>query len=91
MLPSVTNQQVSAPEPSFGHPHAWSIGYADAYQESYRIFSRLRAESVLAPGIRFQVQYPTPLASINAWFSAADQARVEPSYERAIVADLDRC
>jgi hypothetical protein len=69
---------------------AWSIGYAEAYQESYRIFSQLRAEGVLAPGIRFQVQYPTPLASINAWFSAAEQARVEPSYERAIFADLDQ-
>ncbi|MGH9244480.1 MAG: hypothetical protein ACRD29_09215 [Acidimicrobiales bacterium] len=70
---------------------AWpSLGYADAYQESFAIFSKLQDEGVIPAGVRFQVEYPTPLASINAWLVDDDQDRLEPSYERALFADLDR-
>ncbi len=67
-----------------------NLGYADVYQESYATFRRLRDEGVVPTGVRFQVQYPTPLASINAWVVAADQDGLEPSYEAALFADLDR-
>ena len=42
------------------------LGYADAYIESQETFRRLRDEGVIPGGVRFQVQYPTPLASISA-------------------------
>ncbi|GEL20157.1 hypothetical protein [Pseudonocardia asaccharolytica] len=67
-----------------------NLGYAEAYQESYATFQRLRKEGLVPEGLRFQVQYPTPLASINAWFVPEDQNRVEASYERALFTDLDR-
>jgi hypothetical protein len=70
---------------------AWpDLGYADAYLESFETFSRLRSEGVIPSGVRFQAQYPTPLASINGWVVLEDQDRLEPSYERALFADLDR-
>jgi hypothetical protein len=67
-----------------------NLGYADAYEDSFRIFDKLRAEGVIGPAVRFQVEYPTPLASINAWIVEGDQDRLEASYERALFADLDR-
>jgi hypothetical protein len=66
------------------------IGYADAYQDSYRVFSALREDGVVPAGVRFQVQYPTPMASIGAYIVAEQQQALLPSYERAMFADLDR-
>ena len=66
------------------------LGYATAYRESYGVFTRLRKEGVLPADARFQVQYPTPLASVNAWLVPEDQDRIEASYERALFADLRR-
>ena len=43
------------------------IGYAEAYLDSYRVFARLRADGVIPAGVRFQVEYPTPLASISGY------------------------
>jgi hypothetical protein len=65
-------------------------GYADAYLGSYEIFRRLAGEQVIPAGVRFQVQYPTPQASIAAWVVAAEQDALLGSYERALFADLDR-
>ena len=67
-----------------------NLGYADAYLESFETFQRLRDEGVVPSDVRFQVEYPTPLASINGWIVREDQDRLEPSYERALFADLDR-
>jgi hypothetical protein len=70
---------------------AWpNLGYADAYLASWETFRRLRDEGAIPAGTRFQVQYPTPLASINAWIVDEDQDALEPSYERALFADLAR-
>ena len=38
------------------------LGYAGAYLASYEIFSALRGEGIIPGGVRFQVEYPTPLA-----------------------------
>jgi len=65
-------------------------GYADAYGESYETFARLRDEGVIPAGVRFQVEYPTPLASINAYIVTEQQQRLLGSYEQAMFADLDR-
>ena len=57
-----------------------NLGYADAYQQSFEIFGKLRDEGVVPAGVRFQVQYPTPLASINGWVVAGG-----PGPARALV------
>ena len=66
------------------------IGYADAYLESYRVFAGLRADGVIPAGVRFQVEYPTPLASISGYIVPEQQQALLDSYERAMFADLDR-
>ena len=66
------------------------IGYADAYLESYRVFAGLRADGVIPDGVRFQVEYPTPLASISGYIVPEQQQVLLDSYERAMFADLDR-
>ena len=67
-----------------------NIGYADAYLASYRTFTGLREQGVIAPGVRFQVQYPTPLASIGGYIVPEQQPELLGSYERAMFADMDR-
>ena len=42
------------------------LGYADAYLKSYATFVALRDQGVIPAGVNFQVEYPTPLASISA-------------------------
>jgi hypothetical protein len=65
-------------------------GYADAYLDSYATFRRLRDEGVIPGGVRFQVQYPTPLASISAYVVAGQQDALIGSYQLAMFADLGR-
>jgi hypothetical protein len=66
------------------------LGYADAYLGSYATFAALRGQGVIPDGVRFQVQYPTPLASIGAYIVPEQQQALLGSYERAMFADLDR-
>jgi hypothetical protein len=66
------------------------LGYADAYLGSYAIFARLREEGVIPAGVRFQVEYPTPLASIGGYIVPGQQQALLGSYERAMFADLGR-
>jgi hypothetical protein len=65
------------------------LGYARAYIESYATFDRLRREGVVPGNVRLQVQYPTPFA-VSGFFHSSDRARLLPSYEKALLADLDR-
>ena len=70
---------------------AWpDPGYADAYLDSYATFTRLRDEGVIPDGARFQVEYPTPLASIGAYIVPEQQQDLLGSYEQAMFADLQR-
>ena len=41
-----------------------NLGYADAYTESFALFRSLQAEGTIRDGVRFQMQYPTPLAGV---------------------------
>lgn len=66
------------------------LGYAGAYLASHATFTRLREAGVIPAGVRFQVQYPTPLASINAFIVAGQQEPLLGSYEQAMFADLGR-
>ena len=68
----------------------FDLGYADAYLESYATFSGLRNDGVIPAGVRFQVQYPTPMASISGFIAPEDQQALLGSYEEAMFADLDR-
>lgn len=66
------------------------IGYADAYLESYQVFAALREQGVIPAGVRFQVEYPTPMASISGYIVPEQQQALLESYERAMFADLRR-
>jgi hypothetical protein len=66
------------------------LGYASAYARSYEIFSRLTAEGIIPSGVRFQVEYPTPLAPVRAWIAASQHDELLGSYERALFSDLQR-
>ena len=51
---------------------------------------RIPEDSVIPAGVRFQVEYPTPLASIGGYIVPEQQQVLLDSYERAMFADLDR-
>jgi hypothetical protein len=64
------------------------LGYSAAALGSWQVFSRLRAEGVIAPDVRFQVSLPTPIAVVAA-FIGAHQAELEAAYEARLLAELD--
>lgn len=64
------------------------LGYATAAKKSYATFRRLQEAGVVRGDVRFQVNLPTPLAPVVRMVDADDQARVEPAYERAMLAEL---
>ncbi len=66
------------------------LGYANDYAESYAVFSALQADGTIPAGVRFQVQYPTPLAPVAGTIVPEDLTSVASSYETALFADLDR-
>jgi hypothetical protein len=67
-----------------------NLGYADAYLSSFEIFRDLKSQKVIPDAVRFQVEYPTPLAPVTSFVIPEHQDLVEPSYERALTADLAR-
>ena len=79
--------------PSSGSPRApradtidWpNLGYADAYAESFEIFDRLQQDGTIPAGVRFQLQYPTPLASVGGTIVPEDMPAVAASYEAGAV------
>jgi hypothetical protein len=66
-----------------------NLGYADEYTESFATFERLQNEGTIPADVRFQMQYPTPLASMAGTIAPDDLPKVAPSYEQALFADLD--
>ncbi len=66
------------------------LGYATAYTDSYQVFRRLQNDGTIRPGVRFQMQYPTPTAPIAGTFVPEDQEGLIASYQAALFADLDR-
>ncbi|MGW1608642.1 hypothetical protein ACWCQZ_04395 [Streptomyces sp. NPDC002285] len=68
---------------------AWGdLGYAAEYRKSYAVFTGLRDEGVVPAGVRMQAEYPTPVAG-GMLFHPDHRDRIGPSYERALLADLD--
>jgi hypothetical protein len=66
-----------------------NLGYADEYAKSFATFERLQNQGAIPADVRFQLQYPTPLASVAGTFVPEDLPAVAPSYEQALFADLD--
>ncbi len=67
-----------------------NLGYADAYTESYEVFRRLQDEGAIPENVRFQMQYPTPLAGVAGAFAPEELPALIASYGAALFADLDR-
>jgi hypothetical protein len=66
-----------------------NLGYADEYARSFEIFDRLQKDGTIPAGVRFQMQYPTPLASMAGTIMPDDMPAVAASYETALFANLD--
>jgi hypothetical protein len=66
-----------------------NLGYADEYTESFATFQRMQNEGTIPADVRFQLQYPTPLASMAGTIVPEDMPAVTASYEQALFADLD--
>ncbi|AMB59321.1 hypothetical protein [Microterricola viridarii] len=64
------------------------LGYADAAIASFSEFVALRDSGVIAPGTRFQVSVPSPLAALSAFVVDTDQPAVYPAYAAAIVREI---
>src|SRR5690348_11187697 len=64
------------------------LGYAKAAKESWAVFQELTAEGTIAPGTRFQVCLPTPVAVIG--IMVADyQDEIERSFESRLLTELN--
>lgn len=66
------------------------IGYARNAIASYREFALRQAQGVIAPDVRFMVAIPSPFNLINFHFAPDQRAAVEPAYEAALLAEVDR-
>jgi hypothetical protein len=66
-----------------------NLGYADEYTQSFATFEQMQNEGTIPADVRFQLQYPTPLASMAGTIVPEDQPAVAASYEQALFADLD--
>ncbi len=64
------------------------LGYASAYGESYEVFRALQADGTIPGDVRFQIQYPTPLAPLAATIVPEQLPGIVASYEAALFADL---
>jgi len=66
------------------------LGYAAAATDSGRLFAKLKQDGTIPPGTRFQVSLPTPVAVINGFIHPDQRAALEPAYERAMAAEVER-
>jgi methionine synthase II (cobalamin-independent) len=76
-------------DPSLTELPARSLGYADAAEESYKVFLRLREEGAIPEGVKFQVSVPTPYAAVVTFVRKEDQARFFPIYADAIEREVN--
>jgi len=67
-----------------------NLGYADEYRQSFELFRALQEDGTIPAGVVFQMQYPTPLASMAGTIVPEDLPSVAASYEAALFADLDQ-
>jgi hypothetical protein len=65
------------------------LGYAAEYTKSFATFRQLQDEGTIPADVRFQLQYPTPMAAVAGTFVPDVMLAIAPSYEEALFADLD--
>lgn len=78
------------PDADAGALQLGDIGYARNAIASYREFAQLKSKGVIAAGVRFMVAIPSPFNLINFQFASDQRAAVEPAYETALLAEVDR-
>ena len=66
------------------------IGYAHNAIELYRRFALHKSRGVIAEGVRFLVAIPSPFNLVNFHFAPDQRAALEPAYEAALLAEVDR-
>ncbi len=65
-----------------------TLRYARDAIDSYRQFAALKNDGLIAPGTRFQVALPTPLAVTAGFIEATSQEHVEKAYETRLLEEL---
>lgn len=87
LAPGVTQAVFKVADPTkpveFG-----ALRYASEAIKSYRDFAALKAAGRIAPGTRFQVSLPTPLAVIASFVEEPSQQQVEAAYEKQLLAEM---
>lgn len=68
--------------------HFGELGYAREARASYLDFCAARERGEIAPGVRFQVCFPTPMGVIYAFCSQRHLAAIEKAYEAAMIAEV---
>jgi len=76
-----------AVDPAVTELPSGSLGYADAVEQTYPIFKRLREQGEIPGDVKFQVSLPTPYATVVAWVREPDQERFYPIYAQAMAAE----
>jgi methionine synthase II (cobalamin-independent) len=67
-----------------------NLGYADWALESYETFSRLKAEGVIPPAVRFQVDLPSP-GVVAAMLAVPEQFKaIQSAYRAGLFAEIQR-
>jgi hypothetical protein len=86
--PDYDNMPSLAIDPAVTALPGRSLGYADAVEQGYPIYRRLREAGDVPDDVKFQVSVPTPYASVVAWVRDDDQERFFPIYARAMADEL---
>jgi hypothetical protein len=64
------------------------LGYSREAIASYKAFHALKAEGTIAPGTKFQICLPTPIAPATIFVFPEHQPDIEPRYEAAMMDEL---
>jgi hypothetical protein len=64
------------------------LNYAREARASYLDFCAARDRGAIAPGVRFQVCLPTPMAVVYVFCSPEDVGAIEPAYEAAMFREI---
>src|SRR5262245_60008914 len=65
------------------------LGYAREARASYLDFLAAREKGEIAPGVRFQVCFPTPMGVVYAFCSSRSMAAIEKAYEAAMIREVE--
>jgi methionine synthase II (cobalamin-independent) len=70
--------------------HWGELGYAREARPGYEDFLSARRAGKIPEGVRFQVSLPTPWGVIMPFCQQPDAQQIYPSYERAMVREVER-